>query len=91
MSRTTCQLSPHQSAGRDLVTVCDLSLSRPNAVFSLKSSRIESFKPETMMNISCKACFGPSLCVFLPSWPLGVGVGGMVLPKGLVHNMFMQF
>ena len=36
----------------------------------------------------CKACFSPSLCVFHPIWVLGGGGG---LPRGLGHNLLMQF
>ena len=37
----------------------------------------------------CKACFRPHLGVFHPIWVLGSGGGGA--PKGLVHNLLMQF
>ena len=40
----------------------------------------------------CKACFRPHLGVFHPIWVLGwVGGGGGGAPKGLVHNLLMQF
>ena len=39
---------------------------------------------------ACKACFSPSLCVFHPIWVLG-GLGGGGLPRGLGHNLLMQF
>ena len=37
----------------------------------------------------CKACFSPSLCVFHPIWVL-LGGGGWH-PRGLEHNLRMQF
>ena len=38
----------------------------------------------------CKACFMPYLCVFHSIWVLGPRGGGGS-PKGLVHNLLMQF
>ena len=37
-------------------------------------------------NILCKACFGPSLCVFHPIW-----VGGGGTKESRAHNLLMQF
>ena len=45
-----------------------------------------------MINILCKAYFGPSLCVFHPIWVFFFcgGLGGG--PKGVgAHNLLMQF
>ena len=40
----------------------------------------------------CKACFRPYLHDVHPIWVLGArGGGGGGSPKGLVHNLLMQF
>ena len=65
--------------------------------FTLGSSKIEVFETcffdvVTTQNDHpklCKACFRPHLRGFHPIWGLDPGGGGS--PKGLVHNLLMQF
>ena len=42
----------------------------------------------TYNNMLCKACFSPILCVFHTIWVWGGGGG---LPRGLGHNLLMQY
>ena len=61
--------------------------------FTPDSSKIEVsetcfFDIVTTQSKVCKACFRPYLRVFHPIWVLGPGGGS---PKGLVHNLLMQF
>ena len=74
------------------VVVCVVRKPRPCNSYSRSRDRINSVLWRSYYKGGgVKHFFGPSFCAFHLIWVLGAGRGGGGSPKGLVHNLLMQF